>query len=240
MHVQRPVRAGAQYFNYKRSFSVNMMGVVDAHYKFLYVAVGAQGSANDSAVFNASNFAKAVADPSNPLNIPHARVITNTNIETPMMFVADDAYPLRPNIMKPFSSRGLSPSERIFNYRLSRARRVVENAFGILVARFRILRGNMQLQPPQVCEVVMACCVLHNFLRQRAQDELPDNLEAHNGADMQPLLNVTHEPRVSGAHYNANSKRIRDKLASYFVGEGQVSWQWKHGNVVPPDDDNCD
>jgi len=37
IHVQRPVRCGGQYFNYKRSFSVNVMAVVDAHYRYMYV-----------------------------------------------------------------------------------------------------------------------------------------------------------------------------------------------------------
>ena len=46
VHVQRPVKCGAQYFNYKRTFSVNVMAVVDAHYRFMYVVVGAQYNNN--------------------------------------------------------------------------------------------------------------------------------------------------------------------------------------------------
>lgn len=51
----------------------------------------------------------------------------------PFMIVVDDAFPLNKHIMKPYSQVGLTPESRIFNYRLSRARRIVENAFGILV-----------------------------------------------------------------------------------------------------------
>lgn len=110
VRLQRPVRAGGSYFNYKRYFSVNMMAVVDSDGRFLYVTVGAQGSANDAAVYNASSFAELVADNSNPLNIPPTANLPDTNTATPMVFVADEAYPLRPYIMKPFSSRGLSPA----------------------------------------------------------------------------------------------------------------------------------
>ena len=145
VHIQRPIKCGAKYFNYKRSYSVNMMAVVDAHYNFLFVAVGAQGSANDAFVFNASSFGRSLDNINNPLSIPPSRKLPGTECEIPMICVADDAYPLKQYLMKPFNCRGMSPSERIYNYRLSRARRVVENAFGILVSRFCILRGNMQL-----------------------------------------------------------------------------------------------
>lgn len=79
----------------------------------------------DGAIFRDSTL--NIAMENNTLNMPENSVI-----------VGDDAFPLRTNIMKPYSKSQLNNSERIFNYRLSRARRVSENAFGILVWRFRI------------------------------------------------------------------------------------------------------
>ena len=70
-------------------------------------------------------------------------------------------------MMKPFSHLNLSKEERIFNYRLSRARRVVENVFGILVTRFRVLINTMQQNTENVQKIVMACICLHNLMRMR-------------------------------------------------------------------------
>nr|CAH7740927.1 unnamed protein product [Callosobruchus chinensis] len=77
---------------------------------------------------------------------------------------ADDAFPLRPDLMKPFSKHGLSDEEKIFNYRLSRARRVSENAFGILAWRFRVFSRPIELKPDTIDRVVWAACSLHNWL----------------------------------------------------------------------------
>lgn len=213
--------------------------MVDAHYRFKYVNIGAQGSANDAAVYNASGFSKALLDNGNPLNIPQPRVIPETtDVVTPFMLVGDEAYPLRPNLMKPFSSRGLNASERIFNYRLSRARRVVENAFGIMANRFRILLTTIQMSPSTAEDVILAICVLHNLLRckcigvQEAASDNEDSEAAAGHLATASVHSVSHTSRETGLNYNAISKRIRDDLSKYFVTEGQVSWQWKHANII--------
>jgi hypothetical protein len=59
------------------------------------------------------------------------------------VFVADEAFSLHKHIIKPYSQRNLTYERRIYNYRLSRARNVVENAFGIMSSRFRILRTDI-------------------------------------------------------------------------------------------------
>ena len=59
----------------------------------------------------------------------------------------------------------LAQEKQIFNLRLSRARRIVENAFGILAQRFRLYNRHLQLNVENVDKVVKASCVLHNYLR---------------------------------------------------------------------------
>ncbi|WAQ95270.1 hypothetical protein MAR_027960 [Mya arenaria] len=81
--------------------------------------------------------------------------------------VGDDAFPLRQYMLKPYPHRHLARDERFFNYRCSRARRVVENAFGILANRFRRLLTTLEMRPSTVTKTVMACMTLHNLMRTR-------------------------------------------------------------------------
>lgn len=82
------------------------------------------------------------------------------------VIIGDDVFPLRTNLLKPYSKTGVNNYEMIFNYRLSCARRVVENAFGILVWRFRIFSKPIDLQPKKIDKVIYAACSLHNWLHK--------------------------------------------------------------------------
>ena len=84
--------------------------------------------------------------------------------------------------MNPFSIRNIEHHERIFNYRLSRARCVVENAFGILAHKLRVLLRTMN-QRPETCRKITTTCVIpHNLIRLRypATHNNLMNLEDHN------------------------------------------------------------
>nr|CAH7743610.1 unnamed protein product [Callosobruchus chinensis] len=70
-------------------------------------------------------------------------------------------------MMKPYpGTHEKGTKERVFNYRLSRARRIVENVFGIMSAVFKVLGKPMLLQLDKATDIVMTCALLHNFLRR--------------------------------------------------------------------------
>lgn len=114
----------------QRIFSLILLGVVDADYKFLWYDVGGNCSASDAGIFNASDLHPALEN--NTLGFPDPERLHGGDRDVPYFLVGDDAFPLREWLMKPFSTRKLNRDERVFNYRLSRARRVVENALGFL------------------------------------------------------------------------------------------------------------
>ncbi|CAK1600782.1 unnamed protein product [Parnassius mnemosyne] len=100
------------------------------------------------------------------LNLPNSELIQHSSRCMPYVFIADDTFPLRPDMLKPYREADLSSYKKNFNYRLSRARRIVENAFGILASRFRIYHTQINLEPNNIEKVVMATCDLHNILME--------------------------------------------------------------------------
>ncbi|XP_011883938.1 PREDICTED: uncharacterized protein LOC105571073, partial [Vollenhovia emeryi] len=130
-----PEKAGSSFYNYKGFHSIVLMALVSATYKFLIVDIGAQGRHSDGGIFK--NSAMGQRFYSNNMDLPDSSNIT-TRHTTPYVIVADEAFQLNSFTMRPYPSKNLTKQQRIFNYRLSRARRVVENAFGILTSRWRI------------------------------------------------------------------------------------------------------
>lgn len=131
VRIRKPKMSGSLFHNYKNYFSVVLLAIVDANYKFIYIDVGAFGKDSDSTIFQKSDFYRKLEN--NSLNIPKAQPLPST--ESPRMpytFVGDEAFSLSQHLMRPYSGKVLSDEKKIFNYRLFRTRRNVESTVGIL------------------------------------------------------------------------------------------------------------
>lgn len=224
--IRQPACSGSKFFNYKHTFSVILLAVADAEYKFIFCDVGSQGKCSDGGIFAQSELNHAVQR--NALGVPEAAALPGRNDAFPFCFVADDAFPLTDYIMKPYPHRNLSNSERIFNYRLSRARRCVESAFGIMASRFRVLLHPMCLRPAKVDAVVLACCALHNMLRTLAPSKYGGPQDDYNATGTnQGSSSTIPGARVGGRRSATNAaKEMRQYLCNYFMSpQGSVSWQ---------------
>ncbi|GFW89510.1 protein ALP1-like [Trichonephila clavipes] len=176
-------RGRATYRNYKGFFSIVLLALVDANLKFLYVDVGTNRRVSDGGVWGKSKLRHAITN--DDMNIREAATLPGSASKLPFVIVADDAFPLMPNIMKPYPGSNLSKECLVFNYRLSRARRVSQNAFGILAARFRVFGTTILTSVPNTKLIVLAACSLHNFLTNRSKNTyIPEDC-----ADREDILN---------------------------------------------------
>lgn len=136
--------------------------------------------------------------------------------------------------MKPFSNKTLDENEAIFNYRLSRARRMIENTFGIVAAKWRIFRVPIKANVDMADDIVSACVCLHNWLRnmkcnQYFNSSLVDreiNGVVHEGSWRTCCTNFSNLPRIQNQNTYKEAKETRNKLLQYFITDGSVPWQW--------------
>ena len=191
------------------------MALSDASRKFVVIDVGAYGRQSDANIFENTTFWHALK--SNSLNIPAPRPFPGTDDTQNLVFCGDEAFALRTDFLRPFSRRDLNHDRSVFNYRLSRARRVVECAFGRLAALWKVFDRPLRCSVHTVDSIVKACCVLHNMTIDKEKSFLDDN---------PPLLNM---PRIAGTRVRntaRNAQEVRDEFMQYFVSDvGALPWQ---------------
>ena len=201
-----------------------LLALVDANYKIIYVDIGAAGRAGDSGVFGDSTLKKTLS--SNNLNLLPAKSIQGISQKIDYHIVGDDAFPMTTNLMKPYPHRNLEKGKRIFNYRLSRARRVVENAFGILSSRWRVFLTAIKLTPDKVTDIIFAACCLYNnkatYLSAIDQENVDHTVSA-GVCRSDPCLNGLQRTTVHNPPRNA--KVQRELLTTYFNNHGAIPWQ---------------
>lgn len=157
-----PPNSGTIYYNYKHFYSVVLQGVADSNYRFITIDVGGYGKQSDGGTFRTSEVYKMLSD--GTLELPEEKCLPLTNKKVPFVFLADDAYPLLQNVMKPYNRESLLPDEEMYNKRHSRARKSIECAFGILYSKWRIFSKAIEAQENTADNIVKCCCVLQNTI----------------------------------------------------------------------------
>jgi len=234
--LQAPFNSGSEFFNYKSTFSIVLFALVDANYNFIFVDCGCQGRISDGGVFKNSELFKNMENQS--LSLPSPTPLPGRTKSIPYYMIGDEAFPLNNNLMKVYS--GMHPKgspKRNFNYRLCRARRVVENVFGISSSVFRVLRKPILLEPEKAEIIIMVVAHLHNFLRKSMHSvnmyTPPGTFDTENNGELtqgswrmenqnaNTLVSLRNVPRRS----TLIAQEIRDEIADYCMNEGRVPWQ---------------
>ena len=228
--VRQPLGSGSLFFNYKNYFSIVLMAVVDAGYKFIMVDVGNYGSNSDTGIWKNSVIGRRHIN--HDLGLPPRKLLPRYPEAglIPHCLVGHEAFGLAQNMMRPYPRQQglkLPEDQTVYNYRHSRARRIVECVFGILVQRFRVFNRRMYLSDNNAIRVTKASVVLHNYLtpswtdyNQMIQKLNPENDYVYNNerGALRPL-------RRMGYHAPQEASEIREWFKSYFWTAGAVPWQ---------------
>ena len=238
--IQCPGNSGSLFYNYKGFFSIVLMAVCDAHYVFSLVNIGDFGSNNDSGVLQNSAMGRALE--SNTLGIPDAEHFEGIQDPLPYFLVGDDIFGLKTWMQRPFPGRNILENQRIFNYRLSRARRVIENTFGILTARWGIFNHAINASVKTAEAITKAAVCLHNFLRLTnsavyCPNGFVDSEDASGkikqgewrGIVSRSGSAMTDIAPLRGRRNTNNAVQVRNGLMNYFISNaGSLPWQWEY------------
>lgn len=207
--IVAPGRSGSMYYNYKGTHSVVLLAIVDADYRFVCVDIGAYGKNSDGGIFERSIMGRRFA--ADQMNVPPPSPLPGTDTNVPYSLLGDQAFALSDYMQRPYpqNQSARDPSKRNFNFRLSRARRVVENGFGILAQRWRLYFRPLALATCTVNTVVMASVLLHNFLTPTSFNHDASGPRPHG---MVPLRRPQRAPRTQPRQ---NVTGIREVIREY-------------------------
>lgn len=241
--IECPKRSGSAFFNYKNFFSIVIMAMCDAKYTFTMVDVGGYGRDNDAAIFEESQFGQAFTHGRMAIPSPTLR----GTFTLPYVIVGDNIFPLKPWLIKPYPGSSLTIEQRVFNYRLSRCRRTIENAFGILAARWRVYRRPLRGGLKGIINIVKATLCLHNYLIMTDNSfYTPQGFVDSNNTsgdivkgDWRSIVDggsggLNQLPRMARNRCSYESTYVRNTYCSYFNSEGQVPWQLAHVTNLGP------
>lgn len=181
---KKSLEKGSAYFNYKHAHSILLLAICDANDKFIAVDIGAYGRRSDGGkrAFNSYN-----------VDVLEPKKLQVDGNPLPYVLVGDEAFQLTDYLLRLYPGRGgLNMERTILNYRLGRARRTIENAFGILVSLWRLLKMPIESTVDNTMIMAQAVTCLHNWLRKRDEEYLPEDLGMATGNhsdDIEDVMN---------------------------------------------------
>lgn len=218
------LEAAKEYHNFKNFYSIVLMGLVDAKYRFIWASCGYPGNNHDSIIFQSTNLWQ---------NIQFEGLIPEiakkvSDVSVPPLIVGDSAFPFCPWLMKPYGNSVLGRKQGYFNYRLSRARMVTEGAYGQLKGRWRVLLRKCESSRNEVRLSTLACVVLHNVCIEKG-DAMSKKLhlsvdpltqERRSRTEIRQLLQMRDCAKIKNT--SAEAQKIQDALCTKLWAEKET------------------
>jgi hypothetical protein len=210
--IKCPNKTGSNHFCYLHKFSIVLLAIVDPDYKFSCIDVGAYGKNSDGGIFEVSKMGQRFA--SGTFDLPPSRPLAGQNEATPCVLVGDEAFTLSLYLMRPYPYRQVRHDNRKenFNKGLCRARRVVENAFGILTQKWRVFFRPIEVKVETTKQIVNAACVLHNYLRVKKSDQH----FLHLLDPYEPIVDGFAPLPIDGRKATNFAFEVRERFTNYF------------------------
>ena len=207
-----PVEFHTDFYNRKGWYSMIIQAVADHKYHFTDIHTGWPGSVHDARVFANSPIYKKGMEGLLFSNL--TKKVCDKDL--PVVLLGDSAYPLLSWLMKPFPHGSLSHDQQNYNYQLSRARIVIENAFGRLKARWRCLIKRLDVKPENVAIVITTCCVLHNICEVHGEEFDSTWLDSFDDDSCNTFPQPESGSASQNLHEESNSSTIRETLVKHF------------------------
>ncbi|KAL6558434.1 hypothetical protein OROMI_018784 [Orobanche minor] len=213
--IKVPELDKARYRNRKGLVSVNVLGVCDKDMNFIYVLPGWEGSAADSRVL------RDAVSRTHGLKVPKGNY-----------YLCDNGYPNGEGFLTPYkgvryhldgwngSLRRPQTFQEYFNMKHTRARNVIERAFGLLKIRWGILRSPSYYPIKVHNRIIVACCLLHNFIRREMIVDPMEHLLNENYVNEHDNID---DGIIDTVEASPEWTTWRDNLAQDMFNE------WRHG-----------
>lgn len=231
VRIQKIPGSGSTNYNYKSFHSLVLMACSDADGNFIMIETGYAGRNSDGGVFKASKMGRWLQRGGLDLPEPQALPFDEKEMKFPFYFVADEAFPLQKYLMRPFPKRTLNNRKRVYNYRLSRARRSVECSFGMMTNKFQVLLNAIVCKNEKsINSIIRSACILHNFIRKRegrifTSTDLPTE---GNIGETPVVINENNEVQIDVSEVTT-ANCLRDYLSYYFLKpQAALPWQWNY------------
>ena len=213
IRIKYPTKAGSLFYNSKQLSPVVLQGVADSEGRLIFMDIGAYGKQSDGGTFFASHFSEDFES-----TLPKPASFEGSGTEMPFVILGDEAYPLKTYLTKPFARKDLSCEERVVNYRLSRARRCVECAVGILTAKWRLLNKARETNVNRTERTARCSCLLRNIITDNE-----GTTHDHSVLQETSQIHGSRQARtnVSGRSFSRSSKGatdVRNAFKAYFKG----------------------
>ncbi|XP_073020977.1 uncharacterized protein [Primulina eburnea] len=172
INVNVPISDKGKYRTRKGTIAINVLGVCNRDMNFIYALCGWKGSAADARVL------RDALTRSDGLKVDRGSY-----------YLCDNGYANVQGFLTPYrrvpyhrdawGNRTTAPQnyKELFNWRHSKARNVIERAFGLLKQRWAILRSPSFYPLKTQNRIIMACILLHNFIRSQMPANVVDDIE---------------------------------------------------------------